>query len=167
MGVRGRRAADPTLKKASCYAITDFDAGYTGTDFDHLPSAVRERHEVRLRGHSVGAQDNRQVAKIERAGRNLDQDLARAWLWDGKIDLNECVNSSALRQLIGTHVAARSSSFRVIANRRPLPNSGCRSNQRLTSDIVESNANIHADRFEKTRKIVGPGVVSTSTVKRH
>src|ERR1700736_1795905 len=111
MGVRRRRATDPTLKETSRHTISHFDAGYTGTDFDHLPSAVRERHEVRLRGHSVGAQGNCQVAKIERAGRNLDQDLARAWLWRRKIDLDESVDAGRLRQLIGTHVAPRSPRF--------------------------------------------------------
>jgi len=34
MRVSGRGAADPTLKKASRYAITDFDAAYTGADLD-------------------------------------------------------------------------------------------------------------------------------------
>jgi hypothetical protein len=74
--------------------------GYTGANLDDFPSAIGERHDIRLRRHSVGAQGNCQVAKIERAGRNLDQDLARAWLWRRKIDLDECVNSGALRQLI-------------------------------------------------------------------
>src|SRR6202048_2844068 len=111
MGVRCRRAADPALKKATCYAITDFDAGYTGANLDHSPTAVGERHEVRLRGHSVGAQGNCQVAKIERASRNLDQDLARAWLWRWKIDLDESVDAARLRQLIRTHFAPRSPRF--------------------------------------------------------
>src|ERR1700737_4343392 len=108
MGVRGRRTADPTLKKATCYTISHFDAGYTGTDFDDFPSAVRERHDTRLSRHSVGAQGNCQVAKIERAGRDLDQDLARAWLWRRKIDLDESVDAARLRQLIRTHFAPRS-----------------------------------------------------------
>src|ERR1700730_9129789 len=111
MGVRGRRAADPTVKETSRHTITNFNAGHPGTDSDHLSSAVRERHEVRLRGHSVGAQGNCQSAKIERTGRNLDQHLSWAWLWNGKIDLDECVNSGALRQLIGTHLAPRSPRF--------------------------------------------------------
>src|ERR1700737_1968495 len=107
MGVRGRRAADPTLKETSRHTITNFDAGHLGTDFDHLPSAIGERHEVRLRRHSVAAQSDCQVAKIERTGRNLDQHLSRAWLWDGKIDLNESVNSGALRRLIAPSVTPR------------------------------------------------------------
>src|SRR6202022_2032701 len=111
MGVRGRRTADPTLKKATCYTISHFDAGYTGTDFDDFPSAVRERHDTRLSRHSVGAQGNCQVAKIERAGRNLDQDLARAWLWRRKIDLDESVDAARLRQLIATHFALASPRF--------------------------------------------------------
>jgi hypothetical protein len=111
MRVSGRGAADPTLEKTSCHAITDSDAGYPGADFGYLPSAIRERHEVRLRGHPIRAQSDCQVAKIERAGRNLDQHLSRAWLWDGKIDLNESVNSGALQQLMGTHVTPRSPRF--------------------------------------------------------
>src|ERR1700730_750131 len=108
MGVRGRRAADPTLKETSRHTITNFDAGHLGTDFDHLPSAIGERHEVRLRRHSVAAQSDCQVAKIERTGRNLDQHLSWAWLWRGKIDFNESVDPRALRQLVGTHFAPRS-----------------------------------------------------------
>jgi hypothetical protein len=34
MRVSGRGVADPTRKKASRYAITDFDAAYTGADLD-------------------------------------------------------------------------------------------------------------------------------------
>jgi len=108
MRISRRRTADPTLKKASCHAITDFDAGYTGANLDDLPSAIGERHDTRLSRHSVAAQSDCQVAKIERTGRNLDQHLSWAWLWRGKIDFNESVDPRALRQLVGTHFAPRS-----------------------------------------------------------
>jgi hypothetical protein len=111
MRVSRWRAADPTLKKASRHAIADSDAGYPGADFDHLPSAVRERHEVRLRRHPIRAQSNCQVAKIERTRRNLDQHLSRAWLWRGKIYSNESGDAGGLWQLVGTHVASRSPRF--------------------------------------------------------
>src|ERR1700730_403409 len=111
MGVRGRRATNPTLKETSRHTITHFDAGYTGANLDDFPSTVRERHEVRLRRHSVGAQGNCQVAKMKRAGRNLDQDLVRAWFWRRKIDLSKSVDAGTLGELIGTHFAPRSAAF--------------------------------------------------------
>src|ERR1700730_18679939 len=111
MGVRGRRAADPTLKETSRHTITNFNAGHVGANLDDFPSAIGERHDVRLRRHSVGAQGNWQVEIIERTGHNLDQDLARAWLWRRKIDLDESVDAARLRQLIRTHVAPRSPRF--------------------------------------------------------
>ncbi len=72
-------------------------------DLDHLAGAVRERNDVRLHRHAVGAEHDRQIAEIERAGRDLDQHLARPRLRRGQIDLDQGVDAGALRQLIGAH----------------------------------------------------------------
>src|SRR3979490_670330 len=77
MGVGFTRAADPELEEATRDSIAHLDPRYAGADLDDLPGAVRQRNEARLYRHPVGAQGNRQVAVVERAGRDLEQALAR------------------------------------------------------------------------------------------
>jgi hypothetical protein len=48
-----------------------------------------------------------EIAKVERARRDLDQHLAVGWLGIGSLDLNQRIDAgTALRQLIGTHISS-------------------------------------------------------------
>jgi hypothetical protein len=75
VGVGRRRAAPPALEEAAGDAVADLEAGHAGAELRHLAGAVGERDEVGLGRHPVGAERDRQVAVIERAGRDLDQHL--------------------------------------------------------------------------------------------
>ena len=73
----GRRlAARPALKEAAGNAVADLYPGDAGADLDHFAGAVGQRNDVVAHRHAVGAAHDAEIAEIERAGRDLDQDLA-------------------------------------------------------------------------------------------
>ncbi len=102
----GRRlAAGPALEEIAGDLVADLHARDAGADLDHLAGAVRQRNDVFLRRHAVGAAHDAEIAEVERAGRDLDQHLAVAGLRLRPLDLGQRVDAgAALRQLIGTHV---------------------------------------------------------------
>ena len=64
-GVGEKRAGDPALEEAAGDAVADLHTIDPGADLDHLAGAVGQRNEVRLHRHPVGAQHDRQVAKVQ------------------------------------------------------------------------------------------------------
>ena len=101
---RPQVAAGPALEEAAGHLVAGLDADDAGTGFDHLAGAVGKRNEIVAHRHAIGAAHDAEVAVVERAGRDLDQDLAVERLRHRPLDLRQRVDAgAALRQLISTH----------------------------------------------------------------
>src|SRR5579885_127165 len=104
MHVWRRLSAGPALKEIAGDTIAGSDARHARPDLDDLAGAVRERHEILAHRHAIAAARDGIIAKIERAGFDLDQNLAIGRLRLRPFDLLQRVDAgAAFGQLIGTH----------------------------------------------------------------
>jgi hypothetical protein len=99
-----RLATRPALEEAAGDLVADLHTRDALANCDHLARAIRQRDDVLAHRHPVSAAHNAEVAEIERAGRDLDQDLAIGRLGIGTLGLGQRLDArAALRQLIRTH----------------------------------------------------------------
>ena len=129
LGLGAGVTAIPALEEIAGDAIADLHAADAGADFDHLAGAVGERDHVRLRRHAIAAEHDRKIAEIERAGRDLHQDLPVGGLWLRQIDLSESVDAGGLGQLECAHVILANAWVGNVTDRVSLLKPGRRSNR--------------------------------------
>jgi hypothetical protein len=94
------------LEEAAGDFMADLNARDAGTDLHHLAGTIRQRNDVVTHRHSVGAAYDAEIAKIERARRDLDQYLPVRRLRIRSLDFDQRIDAgAALQQLISTHIS--------------------------------------------------------------
>ena len=73
-------ATMPALKEIAGDLVADLHAPNLWTDFNHLTGPIRQRHEVVGDRHTIRSAHDAEIAEVERAGRDLNQNLAMAGL---------------------------------------------------------------------------------------